>query len=138
MKNGKTIATFQDHFGEERRIYRESARSALKVAKNTDTVSHKMNRVAAVLIGARIKERRVAAGLTLEALCERAGLKAANPKQLMWEIENAIRQEGMRMGTLYAIAHVLECEPGELLPPVQEVASHAGITVRVQPALSVA
>lgn len=137
-KPKQIVTTFEDRFGDVRRIYRESPRSALKLAKLSDTVSHKMNRVCAVLIGQRIKEKRVAAFMTLEALCLRAGLKAANPKTRMWEIENSIREEGLRMGTLFALAHALGCEAIDLLPTVAEVAEMAGVEVKATPALSVA
>lgn len=125
---GQIVASFIDKYGETRHL-RQSGKRRIQVAKNTDTVSHKMNRVAASMIGSRIKECRLAAGLTLEELCVRAGLVSATPKSRMWEIENAIRQEGMRMGTLFALAHALNCEVGDLLPTVSAVSEMAGVSV---------
>lgn len=126
---GQIVATFINKYGEEQKL-RQVGKRRIQVAKNTETVSHKLNLVAAVMIGAKIKERRIAAGLTLEALCTRAGLVSATPKSRMWEIENAIRQEGLRMGTLFAIAHALGCEATELMPTTTVVAEHAGVTMR--------
>ena len=127
---GEVIAHFEDKFGDRREIYQESPRGALKVKKLKDTVSHKMNRVAAVLIGQRIKERRIRAGMTLEELCEKSGLVSQKPKNRMWEIENAIRQEGVRLGTLFAIAYALGCEARDLLPSVSDVTAKSEVAPR--------
>lgn len=126
---GQIVATFTNKYGEEQKL-RQVGKRKIQVAKNTDTVSHKLNRVAATMIGAKIKERRIAAGMTLEVLCTRAGLISATPKSRMWEIENAIRQEGCRMGTLFAIAQALGCEVTDLIPSVEPVAEMAGIKMR--------
>lgn len=128
---GQIIASFTDKYGETRHI-RQSNKRRIQLAKNTDTVSHKMNRVAAVMIGAKIKERRLAAGLTLEELCIRSGLVSSIPKSRMWEIENALRREGMRMGTLFAISHALNCEVADLLPTVAAVSEMAGVSMEVE------
>lgn len=121
------VGSVTDKYGDTRRVYRQGQRGPLKVEKVNDTVSHHMSRVASVLIGARIKERRLAARLSLEDLCQRAGLSAVTPKNRMWEIENAIRGTGTRMGTLYAIAAALRCEVSDLVPPVSEVMALAGV-----------
>lgn len=93
-----------------------------------------MNRVAAVEIGRRIRQAREAAGMTLEELCIRSGLVAnSSPKSRMWEIENAIRQQGPRLGTLYAIAHALAVPVERLLPSVKEVVECAGIQIQMLP-----
>lgn len=123
---GKIVAEFTDKYGTVRKLRQEGRRS-IKVAKDTDTVSHKLNRVAAKMIGEKIKERRLAAGMTLEGLCQLAGLVSATPKSRMWEIENALRAEGVRTGTLYAIAKALGCEVADLVPPVATVAEMAGV-----------
>lgn len=128
---GKIVAEFVDKYGEIRKL-RQEGRHSIKVAKNTDTVSHKLNRVAAVMIGTKIKERRLAAGLTLEGLCLLAGLVSATPKNRMWEIENSLRQEGTRMGTLFAIAKALKCEVADLLPTVAAVSEMAGVEITTQ------
>ena len=128
--DGEVVAKMTDKFGDEREIYRHGPNGKLKLAKADDTVSHKMSRVVAVLAGQRIKQRRERAGLSLEALCLRAGLKSQLPKARMWEIENAIRGQGTRLGTLYALAAALNCEATDLLPTVAEVAERAGITTQ--------
>lgn len=123
---GKIVAEFTDKYGNVRKL-RQVGRRSIKVAKDIDTVSHKLNRVAATMIGAKIKEKRLEAGLSLEELCTISGLVSATPKSRMWEIENALRKEGIRIGTLYAIAKALGCEVTDLIPKVNEVAEKAGV-----------
>ncbi len=125
------VASFTDKYGDTRRIYQQGARGALKRERNEDTVSHKLSRAASAIIGANIKARRIAAGLSLEELCIKAGLRSETPKNRMWEIENAIRRTGTRMGTLYALAGALRCEVADLVPTVMDVMMQAGITSSV-------
>ena len=125
---GSIVAEFVDKFGTTRQLRRIGQRR-IALAKNTDTVSHKLNRVAAKMIGAKIRDKRLAAGLTLEELCTRAGLVAAIPKSRMWEIENSIRREGVRTGTLFALAKALNCEVVDFIPTVAEVCELAGVAI---------
>lgn len=134
-RNVEQVATFTDKYGDERRIYREGQRGKLRAEKPGDTVSHLMNRAVAVLVGASIKRRRIAAGLTLEDLCTRAGLRSETPKHRMWEIETAAREHGTRMGTLYALARALGCTPQDLMPTMDEVLAKAGIRQTEKPVL---
>jgi len=46
----------------------------------------------------------------------------------MWEIENAIRKQGVMLGTLYAIAVALGIEVTELLPSNEEVLALTNVT----------
>lgn len=139
VSRGFTQVQFTDQYGEERTIYRQKGHN-LRVKKRSDTVSHKLNRSAAILIGNKIKERRIKAGLTLEALLLKAGLAAGagQAKHRMFEIERAgnrvtgegSRQfQGVRFGTLYALSVALNCDASDLLPTSKEVASHAGVTL---------
>lgn len=140
VSRGFTQIAFEDQYGEKRTIYRQKG-NALRIKKKSDTVSHILNRAAAELTGDRIKARRIASGLTLDGLLQKAGL-AAGPgqgKMRMWEIENAARNhsnpgrqsQGVRIGTLYALAIALECEPSALLPSAKEVAERAGVALIV-------
>jgi len=117
---GGIVATYTDRYGDERKIHR-SKNGRLAVKNESSTVALTLNRTVGKLIGGRIRDRRIAAGLTLEELCVRSGLVSVSPKSRMWEIENSIRSEGVRLGTLYAIATALECEVAELMPPLEEV-----------------
>jgi transcriptional regulator with XRE-family HTH domain len=94
-----------------------------------NTPSLAFNRVAAALIGARIKEQRVKARLTMDELCRRAGLAAAlgQGKQRIYAIENATRAEGVRIGTLYALAMALDIPVAKLLPTSEEVMEKSGV-----------
>ena len=114
--NKDLVAHFTDRYGTERIVHH--TRHGLMVKRATVTVALALNQPISLYIGQRIKEERLAAGLTLEELCLRAGLAAAVPKARMWEIENSIRQQGLRMGTLYALAAALGVEATSLLPPV--------------------
>ena len=96
------VGEFTDRYGQTRIIHRNRS-TRLAVARQRTTATIQLNRVAGVLIGQRIKRARLRRGFTLEQLCTRAGIVSATPKSRMWEIENSVRQEGIRLGTLYAI-----------------------------------
>ena len=122
----KIVGTYTDKFGNERIVHSPKGR-ALRVLKEMNTPALRMNRVACELSGSLIREKRISAGLTLDELATRAGLKSQTPKEYMWSIENCSRQHGVRVGTLYAIARVLCCEVGDLLPKVSDVETAASI-----------
>lgn len=119
------IATYRDKFGEERTIHR--TRHGLRVRRQTATPALRMNQEVAGMIGARIRAVRERRGWTLKDLALRSGMDSGWPKNRMWEIENAVRKEGVRLGTLYAIASALGVEVIELMPTVAEVAEAAGV-----------
>jgi len=135
-----TQVEFVDQYGEQRTIYRQKG-NALRVKKKDDSISHVLNRVAAEITGDRIRARRLQAGLTLDGLLAKAGLTAGpgQGKMRMHEIETAGRQrngtgrqaQGVRFGTLYALAMALECEVTDLLPTTKEVAEKAGVALIV-------
>ena len=120
FKPKNVIAKFVDQYGEEQIIHRAKGRR-LSIFKGGKTPALALNRAAVQMIGDRIKERRLKSGLTMKQLCQRAGLVSQSPKQYIWSIENALRMQGMRMGTLYALAYALECEPSDLMPSVNDV-----------------
>ena len=117
---------FVDRMGRKRTI--RKTRYGLQIQRVRSTVPITLNRVVGPLIGKRIQQVRRAKRMSLAALCQRAGLVAAEPKSRMWEIENSIRKEGMRLGTMYAIALALGVEVATLLPTAQEIAEAAGVT----------
>lgn len=121
------VATFENEYGETEIIHRPKGR-ALKLYRGLNTPVLRMNRAAATLLGQLVRSRRKALGLSLKQLCLRAGLKDANPKQRIHAIETAMRAEGVRLGTLYALAHALECEVGDLLPAKADVIAAAEVT----------
>jgi DNA-binding Xre family transcriptional regulator len=114
------LVEIQDQYGDQRTIYKQKGH-ALRVKKATDTYCLKMNRIAAVLIGHKITEKRLAANLTYEQLGAKAGLAGSYTKQRVYKIEKGIRKEGMRFGTLYAIAIALNCQPSEIMPTNAEI-----------------
>ncbi len=118
-------ATFTDRFGETREIHH--TRHGLTVKRQNSTVALQLNQVVAAGIGDRIRAERERQGLTLAELCIKAGLVSTTPKSRMWEIENSVRKEGVRLGTLYAIAVALGVTPMCLLPSIEEVLERASV-----------
>lgn len=114
--------TVTDKYGEERTIH-QAPNGRLAVKRTEVTPALALNQELSALVGDRIKRLRLARGFSLEDLCLQAGLRSATPKQRMWEIENAGRNQGTRLGTIYAIAIALGVEATELMPSVTEVVS---------------
>jgi len=130
-KPRNVIAKFTDKYGEERVVHAPKGGRQVRVANNTgDTVPQMLNRAVAVLTAAKIKARRAELGMSQRELCTRAGLDSVNPKQRIHEIENATRREGLRYGTLYALALAMDCEPSALLPTMAEAKALAHIDLR--------
>ena len=141
MENGNFVSRgyaqikFTDQYGEDRVIYRQ--KGAYRIKNRDDTIAHVLNRTAADMIGKRIREKRLSRGLTLDGLLAKAGLVAAPGlgKSRMYEIENAGKNrrganaQGVRFGTLYALAMALECPITDLLPTTEEIARHAGVAL---------
>jgi|HubBroStandDraft_1064217.scaffolds.fasta_scaffold09816_5 hypothetical protein len=129
LRRGETVVKFTDQYGDQRIIHRLKDRR-LSVKRQGNTPAHALNRAAAVLLGSRIKQCRIAAGLTMEELCVRAGLAAApgQGKMRIYEIENAKRREGVRIGTLFALAIALNVPISDLLPSSEEVAAAADVS----------
>ena len=125
MSEIQEVARFEDKYGDERVIHK--TRHGLKVLSEHKTPALRMNREVSYMIGARIKAARKARGWKLEELALRAGMGSGNPKDRIWAIENATRGQGMRMGTVYAIACALGVEVTELMPTVSEVVEAANV-----------
>lgn len=123
------IATYTDAYGDERIIHAPAgARSrALRRFNNSDTPVLRMNRAVAILLGHAVRARRLALGMTAKQLCLRCGFANVNPKAAIYEIETAKRASGVRLGTLYALASALDCEPSDLLPTKAAAMEAAGV-----------
>jgi DNA-binding Xre family transcriptional regulator len=111
---------FEDRYGEARVIHRRNG-NRFSVKKTSTTPVLALNQELSMLVGQRIRALRIDRGMGLGELCDRAGLISATPKSRMWEIENSIRKQGVRLGTLYAIAMALGVEVAALMPSVDEV-----------------
>jgi transcriptional regulator with XRE-family HTH domain len=130
----KEVARFTDRYGEERIVHR--THSGLRVKNNSLTPALKMNQAVSLMIGRRIRFYRERNGWTLEELAVRAGMASGNPKQRIWAIENALRGQGMRMGTVYALAAALGVEATDLMPSVADVATAAEVrSIALTPAV---
>jgi len=132
------VAEFVNELGETRIIHRPKGPrvGSLRVLNPSNSPALRLNRAAASLIGERIRSSRLAAGMTLEQLGVRAGLKGNPVKTYVFAIEKGKRGEGIRFGTLYAIALALECDVSDLLPTPREVADAAGVAIKTIEAVS--
>jgi DNA-binding Xre family transcriptional regulator len=120
------VAEFVDEYGDKQVVHRKKGRR-LSVYRKGDTPVHLLNRAAAILFGKRIRERRLVLKMTQKQVALKAGLSTASPKQYLHKIETGFRAEGVRMGSLYALAYALECDPTDLLPCPKEVAKLAKV-----------
>lgn len=120
------VAEFENRYGEKKVIH--VTRSGLRVRNNRSTVALELNRKIAVIVGQKIKDRRLELGLSLEEACIRSGLSSTTPKSRMWEIENCQAQQGLKLGTLYALAIGLETTPDKLLPSLEDVLDETNVT----------
>ena len=118
------LAEFVDKFGETQVIHRKGNNGALAIRRSHSTVALAMQKSVGKLVGARVREERLKAAITLEQLAERSGLKGG--KQAIYQIEQAMNT-GVRLGTLYAIAAALNVSPFSLLPPVTVVLETTGV-----------
>src|SRR3990167_2099785 len=126
---------FKDKFGEERTLH--STLNGFRIKNRVSTVVLTLNPIAGSLVGQRIKKAREAQHLTLEQLCLKTGLVAVLPKTRMWEIENNVKAQGIRFGTLYAIALALDVEATSLMPSVEEVKELSGLRITTRKQLTV-
>lgn len=127
-KNPQTVAHYMDKYGEQREIHKNRG-NRLSVKRQSSTVPAMLGPPAGKLLGERINAARLKAGLSLERLAFLAGL--AGGKSAMWQIESkAAAQEGVRFGTLYALAWALKIEATELLPRNGEVLGLSGLVTR--------
>jgi DNA-binding XRE family transcriptional regulator len=111
---------FTDRYGDTRVIHHnQSANGPLRVKRTSVTPALALNGVVAKRLGENVRALRVERGYTQLELAERAGLRGG--KQTMWQIENALRGMGVRLGTLYVLAAALDVEVSALLPSVSEV-----------------
>lgn len=125
VRKGSTIAKVTDQYGDERIIYRQKGQRDLRIKKTAQTRTLVYNRIASTITASKIKAARIKSGMTLAELCEKAGLVSSTPKSRMWEIENNMRREGVRIGTIICLAEALSVQPSDLLPTVEEVKEFA-------------
>ena len=133
VRRRPVVVEFTDQYGESQVIHRGSG-SRLAIRRKELTVAFAMAKSVGVLIGQRIREERLKAGLSMLDLAERSGLKGG--KQAIYHIEQAMNI-GVRLGTLYAIATTLNISPFSLLPPVSVAIEKAGIQMQQDEKLAV-
>lgn len=133
--NANIVATFQDHFGEERKIH--ATRAGLTVMRRTNTHCQVLSKTISGYIGERIRAIRQRKEMTMAELGLRAGLSTgSNLKQRVYEIEHNQRSIGIRFGTVYQIAIALDVDISELLPSTEIVKAMTGSKMSNQQILS--
>ncbi len=129
VREPEDVTTFISRTGEEKIIHRNS-RGRLAVKHEPSPILSLTNSIAP-LIGQRIKEKRKEIGMTMAELGRRAGLTNHKPKNRIYEIEHGLRG-GIRLGTLYSIAMVLNIEPTGLLPPMKDVFKNSNVCLETE------
>lgn len=127
------LVEFDDQFGERQVIHRGSG-SRLAIRRKTPTVVFALARSVGAHIGQRVREERLKAGMTMDALADKSGLKGG--KQAIYHVEQSL-STGVRIGTLYAIAFALSVSPFSLLPPVEVAVANAGVSMNSDERLAV-
>lgn len=120
------VARFIDQYDEERIIHK--TKNGLSVRRKTVTPGLAMSGPVGVLVGAKIRERRLALKMSQTDLALLCGMYG-NPKQRIHSIEKpaSTRSKGIQLGTLYTIAAALKCQPCDLLPTVAEAMKASGV-----------
>lgn len=131
------VATFTTPTGDVRVIHKTRRGLSVKRERSTNVLA--LTNAAAPLIGKRIREARLRAGLSLEEVGRRAGFRNANLKNYVWALENPLASDrgAFRFGTLYALSFALGVSPHDLLPSTSEVLAAAGAVTIGAPVLSV-
>ena len=133
VRRRPVMAEFTDQFGEQQVIHRHSG-GTLAIRRKEPTVSLALSKAVGSLVGSRIRDERLKAGLSMLQLAERAGLLGG--KQAIYQIEQAMNT-GVRLGTLYAIAAALNVSPFSLLPAVSVVLEQTGVQMQHDEKLAV-
>lgn len=133
VRRRPVVVDFTDQFGETQTIHRDKG-GILKIRRKSPTVVLAMTAAVGRHVGQRVRERRVAAGLSMSQLAERAGLKGG--KQGIYKIETAM-DTGARLGSIYAIAAALDIDPSDLMPPLNVVLNESSVALRQAERLAV-
>jgi hypothetical protein len=128
------LAEFENRFGEKKTIVTRRGRRTMAVQRDSVTVTSALGKVIAKKLGKSVNKARMAAGMTMDDLCDKAGLIGG--KQRIYSIEQAT-DGGIRLGTLYAIGKALGVDPLSLLPTARDVFSEAPVAVSTDPHLIV-
>lgn len=120
IRRGATVAIVKDQYGDERTIYRQKGMKDLRIKNTRSTKGLELNRIASQLMAERVRELRLERKMTMAELGEKAGL-VGTPKNRIYEIEKNTRKDGIRFGTLYALAHALGADVDDIMPSVQTV-----------------
>ena len=136
MAQPKIIVEFEDKYGERRVVHRDK-RGRMMLKRIKRSVSLVLNPVVARMVGSKIRAARRAKDMGPTELLYRAGLVAAVgcEKHRIYEIEKAggRRGQGVRLGTLFALANALGVEAKDLLPTNAEVLGVADVSMQPPP-----
>lgn len=119
----RTIGIFTDEYGEER-VVRRLRKGKVAVARQRTRPAIALTKSIGEYVGQRVREERLKRHLTANDLAEMAGLTGG--KQRIFWIENCM-DNGVRIGTVYALAYALDLQPQDLLPPLDWALEAAGV-----------
>lgn len=122
-RNIRTIGTFTDEYGEER-VVRRLRKGKVAVARQRTRPAIALTKAIGEYVGQRVRQERLKRGITANDLADMAGLSGG--KQRIYWIENCM-DNGVRIGTVYALAHALGLPPTDFLPPLDWALEAAGV-----------
>lgn len=118
------VSSFTDHKGRVRQI-RRLANGRLSIQNHRQRPTFLLSNAIGRIVGQRVRSLRESKGFTQRELALLAGLSGS--KQRMREIEQAVNG-GLKLGTVYSLAHALRVEPSALLPTLDEALAEAELT----------
>lgn len=124
----ETVGEFTDEYGETR-VVRRLRKGKLAVARQRTLPALALTKVIGQYVGQRIRELRLERKITMNDLADRAGLQGG--KQRIHWIENSM-DNGVRIGTVYALAYALDLQPADLLPTMEWAMTEAGVVNEAQ------
>lgn len=121
------VAIHTNPYGEKKEL--RKTRWGWRMKQPHSTVLHELRKAIAVPLGNNIRTARQNADLTMSQLGARTGMGYRKPKHRIYEIEKGSQnqQYGITIGMLYALAAVLNVEPGSLLPSLDSVFEKASV-----------
>lgn len=129
--NANKKAQFVNDRGELKTVHWSRQNNKLVVKREPRTLPMVLTHAVNKLLGPIIRSKRKSLSLSMGQVGMRAGLthNTGNAKNRIHEIEKGAeygRIQGVKIGTLYAIAYAMKIEPSELLPKMEDVLAASG------------
>lgn len=129
--NAKKTIQFVNENGELKTLHWSRNNNKFVIKHEPRTLPTVLTHAVNELIGPILRTKRQELGLSMGQVGTRAGLMRDTKyaKHRMYEIEKGSKfrkSQGIKIGTLYAIAHAMKIEPAELLPKLEDVLNLSG------------